>query len=142
VARLDEVISSATAKAGSNPGQTRTPSFLAIWKEWHVYGVTNPRTSPGDGEVHHMLDGIEDLIRHSMRLRALSQRALRQHQLQQGWTNAELLAHLRGDHDHKDITADRSVYGVLADVIGWEEEAEKHIPEDVLAELRKESGRG
>lgn len=117
------------------------PPFREIWKTWHIYGVGNRRTygmGNGEGESR-LLDGIEDLIRHSMRLRAMSQRALREEQLREGWTNAELVEHLRGDHDDEHQFDDGSVYGQLK-YLGAEDEASKFIPEQVLRALRAEYG--
>ena len=85
------------------------------------------------GGPYYMLDGVEEWIRESMRLRGLSERALRQEQLRSGWTNDQLVEHLRGDHDgtdtHDEEILDRLRYNNL------DSEAPKFIPEQVLRQL-------
>lgn len=110
-------------------------SFRAIWERWHIYGVRNPRTFAGDGDEHRLLDGIEDLVRPSMRLRALSAKALRAVQLENRWANDELESHMRGDHDPAESGEnDVTIYEQLL-FLDSEDWAAKLIPEHVLAQF-------
>jgi hypothetical protein len=101
--------------------------------EWHIRDVRNSPIVDIDGDVYHMLDGVEDWIRHSMELRALSEKALRKTQLENGWSNEELVRHLRGDCDG-DGDLDEEIYDRLR-YNGCEAEAYKFIPKWRLKEI-------
>jgi hypothetical protein len=112
-----------------------TDSFHTIWKKWHIYGVRNPRTwGDNDGLPHYLLDGIDDFIRPSMRLRGLSERRLRQRQVEEHWTNAELEEHLAGLNDGPD-DHDEEVYGQLT-YLDCESMAQLFIPEQSLVRIQ------
>ena len=73
-----------------------------------------------------MLDGVEDWIRHSMKLRAMSERNLRKVQQEAVWSNDVLVEHLSGEHDGSD-TADEEIFDRLR-YNNMEGEAHKYIP--------------
>jgi len=73
-----------------------------------------------------MLDGIEDWIRHSMKLRAMSERNLRNAQQEADWSNDVLIEQLSGEHDGSD-TADEEIFERLA-YQNLEGEAHRYIP--------------
>ena len=110
----------------------RVPNLHEIWRKWHIYGARD-WVIHEDGETYHMLDGVEDWVRHSMKLRALSERKLRALRSEQGWSNEQLVEHLRGDHDGNE-TYDEEILGRLR-FNGLGGEAPKYIPEEALAEI-------
>jgi hypothetical protein len=107
-------------------------SLHSIWQEWHIYNVHN-YVIHEDGERYQMLDGVEDWVRRSMKLRALSERRLRELQVESGWSNDQLVEMLSGDHDGND-THDEEIYDRLS-FNGLEGEASKYIPESELARI-------
>ena len=104
-------------------------NFHSIWKQWHIYNARN-YVIYEDGDRYQMLDGVDDWIRHSMKLRALSERKLPRTADYGGWTKAQLVEHLRGDHDGTE-TYDEEIYRRLQ-YNGLEGEASKYIPESEL----------
>ena len=108
-------------------------SFHSIWKQWHIYNVRNVRVFDVDPGDYHLMDGIEDWIRPSMKLRAMSQRSLRLVQLENQWSDLALLEHLRGDHDGMEDN-DEEIYSYLQ-YNSLENEAHKFIPEWRLKQI-------
>jgi hypothetical protein len=68
-----------------------------------------------------------------MQLRAFSERKLRQLQITNRWTTAQLVEHLRGDHDGNE-THDEEIYDRLS-FNGLEDQASKYIPESELGRI-------
>lgn len=101
-------------------------AFRTIWRQWHIPGARNWRVQDVDPGDYHMLDGVEDWIRHSMQLRTMSERNLRQVKQDSGWSNDVLVEHLNGEHDAPD-TYDEEIYDRLA-YNGLEGEAHKFVP--------------
>jgi len=110
-------------------------NFHGIWEQWHIRDVRNVRVFDVDPGDYHLFDGIEDLVRPSMKLRAMSEKKLRKEQLAQGWSNEVLCEHLRGDHDpeHADQLDEAILVSLRYNCL--ETEAYKFIPEFRLKEL-------
>jgi hypothetical protein len=101
-------------------------AFHTIWRQWHIPGARNWRTYDVDPGDYHLLDGIEDWIRHSMKLRVMSERNLRRVQQKGGWSNDILVEHLNGEHDDSD-TFDEDIYERFT-YLGELGEAHRYIP--------------
>ncbi len=108
-------------------------NFHSIWEHWHIRDVRNVRVYGDDSGEYHLLDGIEDWIRPSMKLRAMSEKNLRREQLARGWSNELLTEHLQGDHD-PEPDCDEEILNSLQ-YNSLETEAYKFIPERRLEEL-------
>jgi len=101
-------------------------AFRTIWRQWHIPDARNARVWSIDPGDYHILDGVEHWVRHSMELRAMSERRLRKLQLESRWNNDVLVEHLRGEHDGSD-TADEELFDQFR-YISVEDEAHKFIP--------------
>jgi hypothetical protein len=105
-------------------------SFRTIWRQWHIPGAHNWRVFDVDPGDYHMLDGVEDWIRHSMSLRGLSERRLREMKQEAKWSNDVLVEHLSGELDGSHTT-DEDLFDRLA-YQNMEGEAHKYIPSQWL----------